>query len=80
VELLQYKKKTLNMAEVLMGQYQVALKIWGEVVHGIQLVQDQTSCRSLSKQHETSKDTKRETICYLARRPSASEERFCSMN
>jgi hypothetical protein len=45
MELLQCKKKTLNMAEVLMGQYQMTLKIWGEVVHWIQLAQDQISCR-----------------------------------
>jgi len=68
------------MAEVLMGQSQMALKIWGEFVHWIQLAQDQISCRSFSEQHEPSNAIKREAICYLGRRLSASQERFCSMN
>jgi hypothetical protein len=63
-----------------MGQHQMALKIWGEVVHWIQLAQDQISGRSLSKQHEPSNAIKREAICYLAMRLSASQERFCSTN
>ena len=82
--LLQYKKKkssrTGYMAEVLMGQYQMVLKIWGEVFHWIQLAQDQICGRSLSKQHEPSIAIKREAVCYLARNLSTSGERFSSMN
>ena len=41
VELLQYNKKTRSrtgyLAQVLMGQYEMALNIWGEVVHWIQI-------------------------------------------
>jgi len=69
--------RTGYMAEVLMGHHQMALKI---VVHWIQLAQDQSSGRSLWKQYEPSNAIKMEAICYLARRPPASQEKFCSMN
>ena len=64
------------MAEVLMGR-QMALKI---VVHWIQLAQDQISGRSLWKQYGPSNVIKMEAICYLARRLSAAQEKFCFMN
>ena len=47
VVILKKPSRTGYLAQVLMGHYQMALKLWGEVVHWIQLAQDQISGRSL---------------------------------